>query len=93
MILKTVNFAKNIAIFVVCAVLAFTLSMYQMPLSNLTLSIVTWSYDHFSYLLTDTYESESDPVTFFTLISVLIIYSIIIFLIFKIVMRYFKNNR
>lgn len=91
MILKNAKFVKNTALFIVCFALAFWLSAYKMPLNSLTQAIVDWSYSHFHNLLTDTYESESDPVTFSTLLLVLLIYSLILYAAFKKLISVFKR--
>lgn len=91
-ILKTAKYVNNVIIFLICLVLAFVLSMYKMPLSNLTQSIVDWSYSHFSFLITDVYESGSDPITFSALIITLLIYAVILFTIIKMLMRFIKNK-
>jgi len=91
MILKNAKFVKNTALFIVCFALAFWLSSYKMPLNSLTQAIVDWSYSHFHGLMTDNYESESDPVTFSTLIVVLLIYSLILYAAFKRLIAIFKK--
>lgn len=65
--------SKNTALFIVCFALAFWLSSYKMPLNSLTQAIVDWSYSHFRGLTTDTYESESNTVTFTALLLVLLV--------------------
>ncbi|QKJ87404.1 hypothetical protein PMPD1_2462 [Paramixta manurensis] len=90
-ILKTAKYVKNIALFIICFILAFVISMYGMPLNSLTQSVVDWSYAHFSHILTGVYESESDPVTFTALMVMLLLYALILFFIIKKGLSFFRK--
>jgi len=91
MILKNARFIKNTALFIVCFLLAFWLSAYKMPLNALTQTIVGWSNSHLHGLITDTYESGSDPITFATLVAVLLVYSFILYAACRKLIAVFKR--
>lgn len=90
-ILKTAKLVKNTAGFLVCLVMAFMLSRYGMPLYPVTRWLVDHSYQYFSHYQTDIYEPGADPVTFTSLITVIICYALILLFSFKWIFRKIKN--
>ncbi|CZW83011.1 Uncharacterised protein [Enterobacter hormaechei] len=77
--MQTAKFAKKIAGFIVCYILAFMISRYGMPLYPITSWLVDHSYQYFSHYQSDTYEAGTDPITFTTLLVVIFIWALILY--------------
>lgn len=89
--MQTAKFVKNTAGFAGCLFLAFMLSRYGMPLYPMTSWLVDNAYQYLSHYQADIYEPGSDPVTFTTLLTVIICYALIVFFFFKWIIRKIKN--
>lgn len=81
--MPTVKFVKNAALFVVCFIVAFVLSMHGMPLNTPTLAIVDYAYQTFGDALAGNYEQGADPVSFTAILVANLIYALILFAILK----------
>ncbi|WP_057435147.1 hypothetical protein [Pseudomonas syringae group genomosp. 3] len=73
------KFVKKLTEFMLCFVLAFAISRYDMPLYPITSWLVDHSYQYFSYYQDDIYESGVDPVTFISLMVIIFVYSLILY--------------
>lgn len=91
-ILQTAKFVKNTAGFLACLIMAFMLSRYNMPLYPVTSWLVDHSYQYFSHYQADVYEPGSDPVTFASLLTVIVCYALILLFFFKWIIGKIKNK-
>ncbi|NIF23071.1 hypothetical protein F3J40_15880 [Pantoea sp. Acro-835] len=85
--MKGVNITKNIVGFILCFIVAFWMSSYGKPLYTLTSWVVEHAYLMFGKYQSGSYEAESDPVTFSSLILVVCVYAGILFLLIKRLLR------
>ncbi|WP_032704465.1 hypothetical protein [Pseudomonas savastanoi] len=77
--MQTAKLVKKITEFVLCFILAFAISRYGMPLYPVTSWLVDHSYQYFSHYQDDTYEPGADPVTFISLITIIFVYSLVLY--------------
>lgn len=81
--LPTVKFVKNAALFVVCFIVAFVLSMHGMPLNAPTLAAMDYAYQTFGHSLAGNYEHGADPASFTAIMVVNLVYAMILFALIK----------
>ena len=81
--MPTAKFAKNAALFVVCFIVAFVLSMHGMPLNAPTLAILDYAYQTFGHSLAGDYEQGADPVSFTAILVANLVYALILFALLK----------
>ncbi|WP_238996377.1 hypothetical protein [Pluralibacter gergoviae] len=92
MTLQTAKFVKIIAGFIVCFVMAFTFSRYGMPLYPITSWLVDHLYQYFSHYQSDTYEAGTDPVTFTSLVVVLLIWALILYFLLHWIVKILRQR-
>ena len=73
--MRIANFVKKAGGFVLCFILAFALSRYDMPLHRPSTWIIDYLYQIFSRYQEDIYEPDADPVTFISIIAVVSVYA------------------
>ncbi|PNS11617.1 hypothetical protein COO59_11415 [Mixta theicola] len=89
--MQTAKFVKKAVGFALCFIVAFVLSCYGMPLYSFTTWIVDHSHQIFSRYQADTYEPDSDPVTFLSLIVVVGVYAMALYWLIKMALRKLKR--
>jgi len=90
--LQTAKFVRKKAGFFVCFILAFMASRYGMPLYPLTAWLVEHSYQIFSRYQDDVYEAGTDPVTFFSLMTVIAFYALAMYWLVKMAVKKVKRR-
>jgi len=68
------------------------ISRYGMPLYPLTAWLVDHSHQLFGRYQADVYEAGTDPVTFFSLLGVIIIYAVALYWLIKILLNKLRNK-
>lgn len=86
-ILMLAGYVKNAGLFCLCLVAAFCLSIYGMPLNDLTVGVSDWAYATFHMLISTPYEADADPISFFGFVIMLCVYASIMFAIVKLILR------
>ncbi|SDY06304.1 hypothetical protein SAMN05444506_101252 [Pseudomonas syringae] len=76
---QAAKLVKELTEFILCFVLAFAISRYDMPLYPITSWLVDHSYQYFSHYQDGTYESGADPVTFISLMIIVFFYSLVLY--------------
>lgn len=89
--MKTVKYVKNILLFALCFAIAFGLTKYGMPLYSFTFSIADFIHNTFGKYQTGIYEFDSDPLTFFSVLTLIIIYALVLFFVVKLLISKFKK--
>ena len=89
--MRTANFVKKAAGFVLCFIVAFILSSYGMPLHQPSSWMIDYLYQTFSRYQAGTYEPDADPVTFISIIAVVSVYAILLYWLFKMALRKLKR--
>ncbi|WP_312044263.1 hypothetical protein [Erwinia sp.] len=90
--MQTAKFVKKTAGFFVCFIVAFMVSRYGMPLYPLTAWLVEHFYQIFSGYQDDVYEAGTDPVTFFSLMTVITFYAIAMYWLVKAAVKKVKRG-
>jgi hypothetical protein len=90
--LQTAKFVKKALGFALCFIVAFMISRYGMPLYPLTAWLVDHSHQLFGRYQADVYEAGTDPVTFFSLLGVIIIYAVALYWLIKILLNKLRNK-
>ncbi|MBH1932246.1 hypothetical protein PJX95_08190 [Serratia rubidaea] len=90
--MQTARFVKNAALFVVCFIVAFVLSMHGMPLNAPTLAIVDYAYQTFGHSLAGNYEQGADPVSFTAILVANLVYALILFALIKRIAKTFNKK-
>lgn len=85
------GYVKNVGLFCICLVAAFCLSIYGMPLNDLTVGVSDWTYATFHSLISTPDEADADPISFFAFVIMLCVYASIMFAIAKLVLHKMKN--
>ncbi|SFO05956.1 hypothetical protein SAMN05428971_2749 [Candidatus Pantoea varia] len=89
--MQTAKFARKAAGFFVCFIVAFMVSRYGMPLYPLTAWLVEHSHQIFSSYQDDVYEAGADPVTFFSLVTVIALYALAMYWLVKMAIKKVKT--
>ena len=90
--MQTAKFVRKTAGFLVCFIMAFMVSRYGMPLYPLTAWLVEHSYQVFSSYQYDVYEAGTDPVTFFSLMTVTAFYALVMYWLVKAAVKKVKRG-
>lgn len=90
--MQTAKFVKKALGFALCFIVAFMISRYGMPLYPLTAWLVDHSHQLFGRYQADVYEAGTDPVTFFSLLGVIIIYAVALYWLIKILLNKLRNK-